>query len=61
MTNSAINYTNKPSAKMRRVYVPVQLEGIRPISVSGILFQVFWKVDDFNGIKWAFLQQRLHK
>jgi hypothetical protein len=35
--------------------LPVQLEGIWTISVSSILLQVFWKVDDFNRIKWAFL------
>ena len=37
--------------------LPVQLEGIWPIAMCGILFQIFWKVDDLNGIKWAFLQQ----
>lgn len=39
--------------------VPVQFECIWPIAMGGILFQIFWEVDDLDGIKWAFLQQEL--
>lgn len=35
--------------------LPVQLEGIWPISMGSLLRQICWQVDDLNGIKWAFL------
>ena len=40
----------------RHDQVPVQLEGVWPISVHGLPLQILWQIDDHDGIKWAFLQ-----
>jgi hypothetical protein len=35
---------------------PVELEGVGTIAVSGLLLKVLGKVDDHDGIEWAFLR-----
>jgi hypothetical protein len=32
----------------------MQLEGVGPITVSGILLEILWKINDINGFEWAF-------
>lgn len=36
--------------------LPVQLEGVRPISVRCLSLKICWQIDDHDGIKGAFLQ-----
>lgn len=36
----------------------MQLEGISTITMRGIFIQIFWQVDDLNGVKWAFLHPK---
>ena len=37
---------------------PVQLEGVGPVAMRGLLLEVLWQVDDHDGIKGALLRWR---
>lgn len=40
---------------------PVKLEGIWTITVSSVLIQILWQVDNLNGLKRAFLHAKAKK
>ena len=38
--------------------LPVQLEGVRSVTMSCIFIQVLGQIDNLNGLKWAFLHSQ---
>ncbi len=40
---------------MKLTYRPMELEGVGTIAMCGILVKIFRKIDNLDGLKWAFL------